>query len=474
MAAGVVSTDPELHDVQGLVARGYGALAAACFVLVGIDDRAAGRGWLGTVAAALTPADERPARRAVNVALTSGGLRKLGLDAGAIRLFSNEFTDGMTTAHRSRNLGDVDDDAPDRWDWGGPRTPDVDAVLLLYARDETELALLEREHTGALGVGVRILARLGTSDLQGHEPFGFRDGISQPLIEGLSKTGSPEITHRFGEFVLGYSNEYGRYTDRPILDPAADPGRLLPLEPETRRPDLGRNGTYLVFRQLGQDVRGFWRFVERATKRPDGSSDPARRIRLAAKMVGRWPGGAPLVLAPDGDDPALAQANDFAYFHDDRHGTRCPIGAHIRRANPRDSLDPSPGTAKSWAINRRHKILRRGREYGTQLTPDEALSGEHNAEEDRGLHFICLNANIARQFEFVNNTWLNNAKFAGLYDDADPIVAPSSRYGGTFTVQSDSVRERVTDVPRFVSVKGGAYFFLPGLAATRYLAGLGR
>ena len=95
-------------------------------------------------------------------------------------------------------------------------------------------------------------------------------------------------------------------------------------------------------------------------------------------MVGRWPGGAPLALAPDADDPALAEANDFAYHQDDRDGARCPIGAHIRRANPRDSLDPRPGTAKSWAINRRHRILRRGREYGQAelLTPDTALRRE--------------------------------------------------------------------------------------------------
>jgi Dyp-type peroxidase family len=474
LAAGAVSTSPDLHDVQGLLARGYGNLTAACFVLVGFDDGAAARRWLGSVSAVLTRAHERPDRRAVNVALTSSGLRKLGLDAATVGLFSNEFADGMTTAHRSRILGDVDDNAPERWDWGGPRTAEVDAVLLLYARDDPALTALAGEQTGALGAGLRILARLGTSDLQGHEPFGFRDGISQPLIEGLSKAGPPETTVRFGEFVLGYPNEYGRCTERPILEPAADPARLLPSDPDTGRPDLGHNGTYLVFRQLSQDVRGFWRFLDQTAKRPDGTSDSDRRLRLAAKMVGRWPSGAPLVLAPGDDDPALAQANDFAYFQHDRNGTRCPIGAHIRRANPRDSLDPSPGTAASYAINRRHRILRRGREYGTQLTPEEALSGggANAHEEDRGLQFICLNGNIARQFEFVNDTWLNEPKFAGLYDDADPLVGPSRPHGGTFTLQSDTVRERVTDVPRFVSVRGGAYFFLPGIAATRYLAGL--
>jgi Dyp-type peroxidase family len=309
--------------------------------------------------------------------------------------------------------------------------------------------------------------------MQGREPFGFTDGISQPLIEGLSKTGPPQTTLRFGEFVLGYPNEYGRYAERPILDAAADPGKVLPPDPDTGRPDLGRNGSYLVFRQLAQDVPAFWRYLDAAARRSDGSPDPAARTRLAAKMVGRWPGGAPLALAPDGDDPALAGANEFGYFHVDPHGTRCPIGAHIRRANPRDSLDPQPGTDKSYEINRRHRLLRRGRKYGSPLTPEEALAatGGTGAGDERGLHFICLVANISRQFEFVHGTWLNSPKFAGLYDDSDPLVSPSQPYGGTFTLQSDPVRDRVTGVPRFVSVKGGAYFFLPGLAALRWTAG---
>jgi deferrochelatase/peroxidase EfeB len=188
-------------------------------------------------------------------------------------------------------------------------------------------------------------------------------------------------------------------------------------------------------------------------------------------MVGRWPEGSPLALAPDRNDPALEEANDFGY-HVDPRGARCPVGAHIRRANPRDSLDPRPGSDRSLAINRRHRLLRRGREYGPPLTIDEALRGEDADGEERGIHFICLNGNIARQFEFVHDTWLNSPKFAGLYDDSDPLVSPSRPYGGTFTIPSEGVRERVTGVPRFVSVKGGAYFFLPGIAATRYLASL--
>ena len=363
----------------------------------------------------------------------------------------------MAAQQRSRILGDRDGDAPEHWDWGGPSLP-IDAALLLYARDPQTLGALEAEQTGALGLGTLVVRSLETSDLQGYEPFGFRDGISQPLVEGLSKTGPAATTVRFGEFVLGYPNEHGKLTDPALLE---------------RAPELSRNGSYLVFRQLSQNVSGFWRFVDRATRRPDGTADPVRRVRLAAKMVGRWPSGSPLVLAPERDDPALAGENEFRYFAEDPRGVRCPVGAHIRRANPRDSLDPSPGTDGSLAINRRHRILRRGREYGSPLTVDEALAGDDAAAGDeRGLHFICLNANIARQFEFVHFTWLNDPKFAGLYDDSDPIVSPSHPFGGTFTIPTEGVRERIVDVPRFVSVKGGAYFFLPGIAAARRLASL--
>ena len=449
----------ELQDIQGLVARGYRDLRRARFLLLTIGDPVLARRWLAAVA--VTRGDERPDETAVNLAFTSAGLERLGLDGATLAMFSNEFVAGMTTPHRRRILGDAGSDAPEEWIWGGPGGPPVHALLLLYARDAARLEALEREHAP---VGFDVAHRLDTSDLDDFEPFGFRDGVSQPIVEGLSKTGAPEVTVKAGEFVLGYENEYGLYTDRPLVD---DPSRVLPKDPQgSGRADLGRNGSYLVFRQLRQDVAAFWQFLGGAAQ-----GDRAAMMRLAAKMVGRWPSGAPLVLAPDADLPALADANDFAYHEHDRRGTRCPVGAHIRRTNPRDSLDPAPGPGRSWAINRRHRLLRRGREYGPPLPREQALAGDDGAE--RGLHFMCLNANIQRQFEFVQHTWLNNPKFAGLYDDSDPITAPSVPNGGTFTIPTDGVRERMTGVPRFVSVRGGAYFFLPGVAALRYLAGIG-
>ena len=441
----------ELGDVQGLVARGYGNLPAARFLLLRLEDGEAARSWLGAILETVTHGDEHPEARAVNVAFTGEGLGRLGLSPEVLAQFSNELVTGMTTEHRRRVLGDLGPDAPEHWDWGGPQTPTVGAVLLLYARDDLELARLVGEQSSALGdAGIRIIRQLETSDLDGFEPFGFRDGISQPIVEGLSKRGPPGQTVKDGEFVLGYENEHGRFTDEPLLEAAGG---------------IGRNGTYLVLRQLRQDVTSFWRFLDSVT--PDAEA----RDRLAAKMVGRWPGGASLTLSPDRDDPALAEENDFGYHESDEDGARCPIGAHVRRTNPRDSLDPRPGTDRSWAINKRHRILRRGREYGQLLAPSEALTASPAEEErERGLHFICLNANIARQFEFVQHTWANNPKFAGLYDDADPLMGPSKPFGGTFTVEATGLRSRWTEVPRFISVKGGAYFFLPGLRALQTLA----
>jgi deferrochelatase/peroxidase EfeB len=183
----------------------------------------------------------------------------------------------------------------------------------------------------------------------------------------------------------------------------------------------------------------------------------------------------------------------------------------VRRSNPRDSLDPSPGTAKSYAINKRHRLLRRGREYGPPLAEAELFGAAEGragapgagaimragyerdaartmraaataeaaqaapppveAEPERGLHFICLNTSLARQFEFVQSTWLYNPKFGGLYDDRDPLVAPRGG-AASFTVPATPVRRRLSGLPQFVTVCGGGYFFLPGVRAVRYLASL--
>ena len=421
----------------------------------------------------MTDARSRPVARALNIAFTSSGLLALGLDRDVLTQFPNEFVEGMATPFRQRLLGDVGESAPELWAWGGPHRPPVHLVLLLYAADRSALvALQESESRRAAAHGLRTVATLDTVNLANREHFGFQDSISQPAIDGLSRPDRALTTLATGEFVLGYPNAYGLLAERPLLAPSADPLRILPPDSGgSGSVDLGRNGSYLVLRQLRQRVHLFWRYVDQASRRPDGASDPARRTWVASKMVGRWPSGAPLVLAPDQDDPSLSGQNDFAYHAADPDGLRCPIGAHVRRANPRDSLDPRPGSSRSIEVANHHRILRRGREYGPPVDP-ATLFEDVPDEEDRGLHFICLNANIARQFEFLQHTWLNSPKFAALHDEPDPLVAHHDG-GANFSIPAVPVRLRYRNVPDFVVVRGGEYFFMPGLRALRYLSTLG-
>jgi Dyp-type peroxidase family len=465
----------EFADIQGIVTRGYGKLRAATYALLEISDAAAARVWLGTLAGTITSCATDPDDVARNIAFAPSGLTKLGLTPDVLALFSAEFLDGMASMHRGRLLGDLDANAPGHWAWGAPCGAPVDLVLLLYARDEAGLATLyDAQATAFQGAGLRLTKKLDTVDLGDVEHFGFRDGISQPIIEGIPKAAPAANVIKAGEFLLGYVNEYGLYTDRPLLPATADPNGVLFREPAGSGADLGRNGTYLVVRTLQQDVRGFRQFLAQTSATPtDGDTDA--RLRLAAKLVGRWPSGAPLVKAPEHDDPSLAGDNDFAYAQEDPDGLRCPLGAHIRRSHPRDSLDPNPGSDQSVAVDKRHRLIRRGREYGPPLPADDidqpAPPGVTDTE--RGLHFMAVNANIARQFEFIQHTWVNNPKFAGLYDDADPLLAAHTPAGGTFTMPALPVRQRLTGLPRFITVRGGAYFFLPGLRAIRYLASVG-
>jgi len=464
----------DLQDMQGLIIRGYGNLRAACYILLEISDPQLAKIWLNAQAGTITAGQARPEEKAFNVAFTYAGIKKLGLEPAILAMFSNEFINGMAVPHRSLLLGDVEESSPAQWIWGGPSTSPIDIVLMLFAVDDRELSDVYNTYAKTFATsGLTEVLKLDTVDLGNKEHFGFHDGISQPVMEGLPQTETAMNTIKAGEFVLGYPNEYGLYTDRPVIKPVMDPKGLLPRDSSgSGNVDLGRNGSYLVFRQLRQDVRGFWQFLDEATKNPDGSSNPTARLKLASQMVGRWPSGAPLLKTPDQDDPQLADANDFAYHQTDPYGFNCPIGAHVRRANPRDSLDPQPGSEQSIAVGKRHRILRRGREYGPPVDAAELLTVKKSSAEDqdRGLHFLCLNANISRQFEFVQHTWVNNPHFDELYDDADPIIGTHYPDGGTFTMQAKPVRKRLNSLPRFVSVVGGAYFFLPGIRAIRYLA----
>ena len=447
-----------------------------------IQDAPLCKQWLGSLADRVQTCQDRPSDRCLNIAFTYEGLTALELHQSALVTFPTEFQEGMTEPNRSRVLGDREgsENDPKSWLWGGSASQQktVHILLLLYATDDRQLAefytILTNQFTNS---GVELIQKLDTVPLKGEhggcrEHFGFQDDISQPIIEGLKRVGTPHNTIKAGEFILGYPNEYNLLTESPRVKPEYDPHHILPPG-EFDYHDLGRNGSYLIFRQLSQKVEEFWRFLEGATQNSDGSSNPEARLKLAAKMVGRWPSGTSLVQSPDRDDPNVIDKNDFAY-HQDTQGLRCPFGAHIRRSNPRDSLDPV-GTEQSIAISKTHRLLRRGRTYGKPISPSfdpEAILNTPTPGA-RGIHFICINANISRQFNFVQQTWINNSKFDTLYEETDPLIGDhNSRDNGTtviFTEQAIPVRKRVADLPQFVVVRGGAYFFLPGIRALRYL-----
>ena len=474
----------QVKEIQGIVLRGYGSLNHAGFLLLQVQNATLVKGWLGTLP--LRTSEQRPeaADRCINIAFTAAGLKKLGLAEDQLGMFAGEFNEGMTgTEHRRRILGDHGESSPEQWRWGGPGNDGVDVLLLCYAGDEEALnAMVEREVGDYANRGLRLIERLGTVKLPDRkEHFGFRDGISQPAIMGFDEDGTPGNMVAAGEFVLGYPNAYGQYTDRPLVKPEQDPQHLLPVAPEAAsHRDLGMNGSYLVFRQLSQDVHGFWNYLaEHAPGKFAGDRTQAC-VALASKMVGRWPSGAPLVNSAQADNPALADDNDFMFVRSgDADGLKCPIGSHVRRSNPRDALDPEPGSDRSIEVGKRHRIIRRGRAYGppaaASMQPGEII-GEPGDNQERGLHFICFNTHIGRQFEFIQHTWVNSPKFDGLYEDDDPLIgdrgATEQTRGGVFTVQQEPVRKRVTGMPRFVTVRGGGYFFMPGISAVRYLASL--
>ncbi len=495
-------SSPDYSDVQGLALYGYGKLVEASYLLLRIRDAAAARAWIAAAPISTAEYRQTAPETALQIGFTPAGLRASGLAESIIAGFSPEFVNGMAgEASRSRRLGDTGNSDPAHWLWGGPdKLPDL--VLMLFAKENLD-AWTRAIQTAPWNEAFATITTLSTSDIGGKEPFGFSDGISQPEFDWKREQAATETTVKYtnrvalGELLLGYANEYGKYTDRPLLDAAADSaGDLLPAEDNPTRKDLGRNGTYLVLRQLEQDVRGFWQYLNRAA---GGNAEV--RYRLGAAMVGRTTDGEPLIPASGEKDAGLTEKagmprNAFT-FDSDPAGTLCPFGAHIRRANPRNadlfghpsgpiaSLSGLLGIPRPQfrtdliASTRFHRILRRGREYGPKLLPEEALQPGPPDDPERGLQFAALCANIARQFEFVQNAWLMSTKFNGLTEESDPLLGNRAAVGdcpitGNFSIPREGkLPRRLKEIPQFVTVRGGAYFFLPSLRALRYIARAG-
>jgi Dyp-type peroxidase family len=433
----------ELHDIQAGALHPRPSPYAGAYILLRIDDRHAGRELLRRLIPVLDSAagsaapDRQPS---LTVALSFQGLKALGVPEASLASFPPEFQHGM--AARAAELGDVGENAPEHWE-APLGSPDVHIALVALAPDASQLeTVLERARDGLRDLsGVVAIWRQDVYALPNErEPFGFKDGMGQPAIEGSGIPGNNphEAPLKAGEFILGYVDETGDLP--PMPQPAV----------------LGRNGTYVVFRKLHARVAAFRQYLrERAATQADEEL-------LAAKFVGRWRSGAPLALAPERDDPELGadgQRNNAFIYGDDERGLKCPFGAHARRMNPRDST--------VTGVVRLHRMIRRGTSYGPPL-PEGVLEDDG---ADRGIMFAFVGAHLARQFEFVQTQWINDGKFIGAPDEKDPLTGANDG-SGQFTVPQQPIRRRMQGLPAFVINRGGEYCFMPGLRALRWLADL--
>jgi Dyp-type peroxidase family len=435
----------EVSDIQATVLRTRPSPYKGEYLIVRIDDAIQGREMLRQLIPHVAPADDWWAPTLpgwLAVAFTFQGLKALGVPQESLDSFPQEFREGM--AARASILNDVGNNAPANWEYPFG-TSDMHVAIAVYAKDEQSLeTVLQRARQSHQDLpGISVVYRLKFSELpDGRNPFGFKDGLHNPHVEGSGEHIHPGYGPAIkpGEFVIGYPDELGETATSP--------------QPQVLR----RNGTFLAFRKFHTKVAAFRKYLR------EQASSPEEEELIAAKMVGRWRSGAPLVLAPERDDASLGadldRNNAFSYGNDIK-GLKCPFSAHIRRVNPRDALKN-----EIVAVNLHH-FLRRGTNYGSPL-PEGILEDDGG---ERGGVFLLIGAHLKQQFEFVQSQWVTNGDFINQGTEQDPIIG-NSQVDGTFTIPKLPVRRRLHALPQFVDVRGGEYCFMPGLRALKWLADL--
>jgi deferrochelatase/peroxidase EfeB len=504
----------DLWDIQGNVVRPYGRFGfpVARYLLLNVRDGRLGRQWLAQLVPRITtsatwgegPGGVPKPAATLNMAINHAGLDALDVPHATLNSFPQEFTMGM----RSRRdiIGDDGPSGPDYWDpvWRSAdadkavhilltlnaqtpmaMTAQYDGILQTLADSQGAVALLEG-HVGQDGQLMpyqegHLLWEDGKPTAKEH--FGYTDGIGDPYFEGIADpryrvegrgkqmedgTWQPLAT---GEFLLGHMDEAREYPPAP--------------EPVL----FSRNGTYMVYRKLHQNVASFDALLQR-----EGKHYPGGPELLAAKFVGRWrDNGAPLVSAPDAPskaawDATFAQASpeqqdamlsDFVY-DEDMSGARCPMSAHIRRLNPRASLEIKAGVCPGefardkgafdtpGALANRRRILRRGLAYGHS-------SDRSSDAGDHGVIMMMLNADIGRQYEFIQQQWVNYGNDFREGNDKEVLLGNHNAIDPTCVIHAvdpagDAPPRFVRHIPRLVETRGGDYFFVPSLTALRLVA----
>jgi Dyp-type peroxidase family len=519
----------DLHDIQGNIVKAYPrfGLPKARYFFLRVHDADAGRAFVKKVTALITTSapwverarrqDERPPSVTTNLAFTFDGLRRLGVPQASLQSFPQEFAMGMRA--RRSILGDDGSSAPGRWD---PVWRDEKPVHLFVALNAATQGLLEEQYAKIVSFldterrGVELLAghrgEGGREDLPyqdasaifgadgqptNKEHFGYSDGISNPYFKG-AETHSSNV-------IGGGKRVFGRDIEREEGWQPLEPGEFilghkdeafeLPAAPSTW--PLSDNGTFLVYRKLHQNVGSFDRYLDAV-----GSEYPDGKEALAAKLAGRWRNGAPATtfrseseataFATQWDEarvavmqakvPAerearkaeFAQLNaKFAAFdyRDDMQGGGCPVGAHVRRMQPRVALEFGLDGAFQCpdALSNRRRFIRRGLPYGDAQTKRED-------DGDHGIVFMAIGVDIERQFEFVQQQWANYGNDFRLGNDKDPLIGNhgADEGDGMMTIQTDPSDPRppffCSKLPRFVETRGGDYFFVPSLTALRLIA----
>ncbi len=451
-----------LDDIQGMLTLGYSNLYQTAYVSLKVLDNSAAKTWLKQQLPLVDSANHQvKTSRTVHFAFAAKGLLALGMKEENLSSFPLPFREGLNTEHRTRILGDYGENDPNNWNWGSNNAEEILMIMHAASDDDLDRFIQEQREGIELNGGLEIVRVIrGFLPEDNKEPFGFHDGISQPVIKGSGKPGPKHDIVATGEFLLGYPNEHNQISFSPIIEVEQGEMSLLPKSNLFHgKHDLGMNGSFMVFRQMEQDVDGFWKAMEEKTLNEDGSINEEAKIRLAAKCIGRWPSGASLVEYPDKDPGGDQHCDDFGYAETDPDGLKCPFGSHLRRNNPRDTLRWY-GKEQSLKITKRHRIIRRGRTY---------------RENDKtGLLFICFNADYELQFEFIQHVWANNNQMRHLTNDVDVIIGMPGEGNPhndkrQFTVENSPVKEYYSGWDQFVTIKGGAYYFFPSITALNYI-----
>jgi Dyp-type peroxidase family len=446
-------------DIQGFVLRGYTFPVARYLLLQIVPAR--GREFIGKLIRQITTGerwDQAKPRTTVNVAFTYRGLKKLDLPEPSLQSFPCEFVQGMK--ERGAILSDTGLNSPDHWEpvW---RDESVDAWLGVYAeslpeldRQCADLTSLMNATGGAVVIGSQdagVLVIDGKITTKEH--FGYTDGFGNPDYIGVVRDTQPGQGKLMpngswaplatGELLLGYADEAGE----------------LPVAPIPHL--LANNSTFMVYRKMHQNVATFRKYLNEKGKLYSGGKE-----KLASKFIGRFRDGTPIEVSPDKCDPAVVankQLNVNFKYGGDLDGVRCPIGAHVRRTNPRDAFG-----FDGKLVNRR-RISRRGMPYGPYTPEEQPVSDT----DEHGLIFMVMNASIFRQFEFVQQQWIEYGNDARQGNDKDMLMG---NHGGVgkFMIQGTADPANPPFVcgglQNFVELRGGDYFWVPSITALRMIA----